>query len=91
MAAYRLLAGILEAPKQTSEQDAILPLLAAMQGVHRLSNLLCPTLALKDACLGHLMHTCKLCLCLHLLSCLFLATLWPCTFVSFHKQEMRVC
>ena len=72
MTAYCLVAAILEAPKQTSEQDAILKLLADMQGVRRLSNLLCPTLGLQHAHLGHLPHTCKPCLCPHLHTVCFL-------------------
>lgn len=43
MAAYQLIDGILADPKQTSMKDEMLRLLADMQGVRRLSNLLCPT------------------------------------------------
>lgn len=61
MTAYHLVAGILKAPQQASERDAVLRLLADMQGVCRLPNLLCPALGLKDGRLGHLLHTCNLC------------------------------
>ena len=48
--AYRLLSCILTAPMQPIARHELLSLLADMQGVRRLSNLLCPTLDSKD---GH--------------------------------------
>ena len=56
MEAYRLLACILTAPMQPVARHELLSQLADMQGVRRLSNLLCPTLDGKD---GHEFRTGK--------------------------------
>ena len=56
MTAYLVIAAILTAPTQTSASNAVLRLLAEMQGVRRLSNLLCPIFGEGDACGGYLLQ-----------------------------------
>lgn len=97
--ASRLLAGIIRAPAPTLEREAVLRLLAGMQGVRRLSNLLCPTFDPGDE-LVHLglLYTAnvlpeQLCVpcCSLLLCCIQAAQQRTASACSFARESRHVC